>query len=419
MPVVPVRPVRRRLLARTATALSIAALAASLLGTLAGAGTSGGATASARAARSPRASSPFAPAPSELTGLATTLETSAGTWAVVPMGRLGQPLDTFWQLLFRATSSARFSDVVSGLGVATNGGIVLAPGPGTGILAGVRSAARLTFSPVAASLTAGRSWQPVAPLPESLADSPGALVALSNGTDLALVGSGSHLEVLATTRDASTWHQIATMRSLGASPAGRHCRASELTTLGAWGAIPVVGAECAVRGVVGILALDGSRLDAPSLPVRLRYSSVSVLRLAGAGPGLAALLELSSGHASSLVLAESAAPASRWRLSVPAAMARGAWIVSDGPTGSGGLFALAESPTGKETLYVIEGPRASWQRIRALPDGTRTVAIDASGSVEALSTDRSTFTSWLLRHPGGSWQRAQTLEVAIQLGSSP
>ena len=37
------------------------------------------------------------------TSLATSIETSAGTWAVVPMGHLDQPLNTFWQLFFRAS----------------------------------------------------------------------------------------------------------------------------------------------------------------------------------------------------------------------------------------------------------------------------------------------------------------------------
>jgi len=58
--------------------------------------------------------------------LATSIETSAGSWAIVAMGHLDQPLNTFWQLFFRPTGGALWSDRAAALAVATNGGLVVA-----------------------------------------------------------------------------------------------------------------------------------------------------------------------------------------------------------------------------------------------------------------------------------------------------
>ena len=70
------------------------------------------------------------------TPLATSVPAGGGTWATVAMGDLGQPLNTFWQLLFRPAGTM-WSDHVEATAVATNGGLVLASG---GRLAGGRRA---------------------------------------------------------------------------------------------------------------------------------------------------------------------------------------------------------------------------------------------------------------------------------------
>ena len=60
------------------------------------------------------------------TPLATSVPAGGGTWATVAMGDLGQPLNTFWQLLFRPAGTNSWSDRVEATAVATNGGLVLA-----------------------------------------------------------------------------------------------------------------------------------------------------------------------------------------------------------------------------------------------------------------------------------------------------
>src|SRR5580692_4205393 len=79
--------------------------------------------------------------------VASSIETAQGTWATVPVGRLSDPLNTFWQLLFKASDSKTWSNDVERTAVATNGGILLA-GTSTGqLVAGVRPSNLLTFSP--------------------------------------------------------------------------------------------------------------------------------------------------------------------------------------------------------------------------------------------------------------------------------
>ena len=120
------------------------------------------------------------------TPLATSVHASGGTWATVPMGDLGQPLNTFWQLLFRPDGSASWSDRVEATAVATNGGLVLAGG-GQALVVGVRPSNLLTFSPLIATTNAGRSWsngllsQGLAPRPAALATGPAQTLAIVEG----------------------------------------------------------------------------------------------------------------------------------------------------------------------------------------------------------------------------------------------
>ena len=111
------------------------------------------------------------------TPLATSVQAGGGTWATVAMGDLSQPLNTFWQLLFRPDGSAAWSDRVEATAVATNGGLVLAGG-GNALVVGVRPSTSCTFSPLISTTNAGRSWsngllgQGLAPHPAALANGP-------------------------------------------------------------------------------------------------------------------------------------------------------------------------------------------------------------------------------------------------------
>ena len=82
-------------------------------------------------------------APSFPTPLATSVQTAAGTWATIPMGHLGQPLNTFWQLFFQPPGATSWSNQVEATATATNGGLVLASAGDRSVIVGVRPSVRL------------------------------------------------------------------------------------------------------------------------------------------------------------------------------------------------------------------------------------------------------------------------------------
>ncbi|HLH99529.1 MAG TPA: hypothetical protein VKV06_02005, partial [Acidimicrobiales bacterium] len=75
----------------------------------------------------------------------------------MPMGRLDQPINTFWQLLHLPRGGGRWSNQVEATATATNGGLVLAPA-GSSLLVGIRPSTRLRFTPLIATTDAGRHW---------------------------------------------------------------------------------------------------------------------------------------------------------------------------------------------------------------------------------------------------------------------
>lgn len=120
---------------------------------------------------------PGAGAPSFTTPLATSVQVGGSTWATVAMGDLNQPLNTFWQLMFRPEGSSTWSDRVEATAVATNGGLAMATSASS-LIVGVRPSDDLTFSPLISTTDSGRSWsnglldQGLAARPRSLAEGP-------------------------------------------------------------------------------------------------------------------------------------------------------------------------------------------------------------------------------------------------------
>lgn len=346
--------------------------------------------------------------------LATSLQTAAGTWASVPMGHLGTRLGTFWQLLYRPRGGRRWTDVVSALGVATNGGLVIAGSGPDGLLAAVGPSNLLRFSPVAATTGDGRSWSVRAPLAgavSALADAGTGALALSDAA-----GGG---RLLATSGPTKRWHPLATAGSLARSVGGRSCQPVALTVVAYDpSGTPLVGAACRRPGVVGILADEGGtwRSVGPSLAAGQWAEGVSVLRLQAAGGTLVALLELRGPLGSGLVAARSG-PHGAWRLSAPTRLGAGDRVVSAGPAGPEGQFVLLRTPAGAERL-LVSGPRLSWSSLPRPPPTTATVAFGPSGAADVLAVSGSVMTNWALQPAGTRWRRAGALHVGILYGSS-
>jgi hypothetical protein len=91
--------------------------------------------------------------------LTASASTAAATWAALPMGDLGDPVNTFWQLVTLTAGSSRWK-LTTPPGVATNGGLAVSLPPSGSVLAGFGPSQDLLFSPVAESTDAGATWLP-------------------------------------------------------------------------------------------------------------------------------------------------------------------------------------------------------------------------------------------------------------------
>ena len=200
--------------------------------------------------------------------LATSVETSAGTWVTVPMGHLDQTLNTFWQLFFRATDGSTWSNVTSTLATATNGGLIVATPDGHSVEVGIRPANLLTFSTVLTASPTQTSWT-TGLLPAGLAADNSALATDPlSGDSLALLNGGGDVRVVSSVGSISTWRTLTSEAALASSSAGRQCRLSTISAVGYDGTQALVGGGCRHPGTVGIFTRSGNRwrLVGPALP---------------------------------------------------------------------------------------------------------------------------------------------------------
>ncbi|HEY1971423.1 MAG TPA: hypothetical protein VGH89_25945, partial [Pseudonocardia sp.] len=115
----------------------------------------------------------------------TVVANSTGTWVTLPMGHLDDPLNTFWQLLYRPAGSSHWTDQVEATAAATNSGLALAATGGRAVVA-VRPSDRLVFSPLIDTTNGGQTWQNgllpegVTPITQSVATGPDATIAAVN-----------------------------------------------------------------------------------------------------------------------------------------------------------------------------------------------------------------------------------------------
>lgn len=351
--------------------------------------------------------------------MATSIETSAGSWAVVPMGDLNDPLNTFWQLFFRPRGASNWSDLSSALAVATNGGLVLAARDGLSLTVGVRPANLLEFSPILVTSDGGRAWTPASPI-AALAKQPDALAIGTGGSAVALTAaSGGVEEVSESSGQLAGWNELTTSTELQSSPAGRACGLGSITAVGVQASTPIVGADCRRAGIVGVFsdAQGPWELAGPALPASLAAGNVDVLGLLPTTGGLCALLAVSDGHESGLLAAWRSNGDTRWRTSPVLAVGSGG-VRSFGPDGRRGLFLVTSSADASESVEVIGGPGDAWDALPTPPPGTETLAFGPAGKVDALAARDTLFTDWVLAPGAGNWTRSQVANVPIQFGSS-
>jgi hypothetical protein len=327
----------------------------------------------------PSVSPPPPPAPPPLT---TSFAGPAGTWAVVEMGGSAAQEENFWQLFVRPAGATKWR-LATPLGVADNGGLVVASPGGGSLVTGFRPSQLLTFSPLAASSDNGASWSSAGPVNSGLTAAPDALAAGPSGSLIALTSAG-----------------------LAATQAGRACGVTGLTGAAFTSSgTPVLAASCSRPRVAGIFADHGGSWQAagPAVPASLARQDVDVLRLTAAGPGLVAVLQAGK----SIVAAWY--DGTRWTVSAPLA-ATTLKSTAIGPDGSVGVILNGSDGA------TLAGPGAAWHVLPALPKWAATLALGSSGQVDAIAASGGTFRDWRLTPAG--WSLAQTVHVAIPYGSS-
>ena len=222
--------------------------------------------------------------------LVSAVTTSTGSWAIVPMGQLANPLNTFWELFYKAPASPAWR-LITPPGVADNGGLVVSVAGVGAVTVGFEPSQLLRYSPLALSSDNGASWAP-ALVPMSLATTPDALATTTGGagTALALVRGGAE-RVLLSEGPLLSWHPLSGDRQL-ASGSDARCGTTGLYAVNLTSTnIALVGTGCRHVGQVGIFAHVGTRweLVGPFLRGSLRGSTTRILRLGSSGVTTTAL----------------------------------------------------------------------------------------------------------------------------------
>ncbi len=352
------------------------------------------------------------------------MQGAGATWATVPMGA-ASGADQFWQL-FVLPSGGNPWFLRTPPNIATNGAIVLAApdaaGPGgTGktagsagktLVAGVRPSLDLGFSPITSTSDQGRNWTTSPPQP-GLANVPDALAAAPGAGRLIALGRDGTVSVTGTAR--GSWGPLTTERALATASAARDCDLTGLTAVAYTPAgSPLVGGTCGRGGRVGLFGKTGGMWQraSPALPASLSGQPVRVLRLSRSGNQDVALLEAGTAPSLSL-LAAWTGDGEHWRLS-PVLRTGGSAAVS--ASFGDGRAGVVLSGNRAET---IAGPGSSWRRLPALPGGrTVTLALPGGGATEALAAGAGTLTVWRLAGDPGTWEKAESITVPIQYGSS-
>ena len=352
--------------------------------------------------------------------LATSVQTSAGTWATVPMGHLDQPLNTFWQLFYRASGTASWSNATSTLALATNGGLIITTPDGQSVEIGIRPANRLTFSTLLTASPARSSWT-TGLLPAGLAADNSALATDAlNGSSAALLNDGDSVRAVSSAQGLSTWRSLTTEAVLASSSAGRQCGLRSITAVGYDGTRALIGGGCRHSGTVGIFFRSGDRwrLVGPTLPRQLDLGSVDVISLKQTSEGISTILAVTSVKEGTSLVAAWAGSGGQWSVSGALRLSSSERVLSIGPASGVGMFVLLAESGGSEQADVVGGPDVSWQLLPALPRGTSTLAFGTANAIDALAVNDTAFADWHLSPGSSHWVKGQAISVPIEFGSS-
>jgi hypothetical protein len=355
-----------------------------------------------------------------VTVLPLSASSSSGTtqWASLPMGILTQRVNTFWELFGR---TGRRWVLATPPGIATNGGVLAAPGPGSSITSGVVPSFALGFSPVATSTAPGGSWT-TGVLPAGLVRAPDALAVTPDGRRLALL-SGSGAGLVSSSGGLSSWTTVATDAGISAATTPQGCDlASPSAVTVAQGGPILVGGHCTRGAQLPIAFLHGHtwRLAASanlmSILPGISGTSVqqSVLRLARTSSGAAALLEADVPQRRAIVLLSSRRGVAPWSEDATLVLPEDSTIVSTSLGEDGSATVVLSSSSGAQTADTLSAGSSRWATLPTLPDGT--VDVVDGAPTQALAVDHSVLT--VFDEQRGAWRVVQRLQVPIAYGSS-
>jgi hypothetical protein len=342
--------------------------------------------------------------------LATATTTAGGTWAVVVVGGSAAQHNNFWQLLVRPPASQDWR-LVTPPGVASNGGLLIAPLRGASLVAGFRPSQGLIFTPLASTDNDGAGWS-AGVADAALADGPDAMAAdAASGKLLALATNGS---IQLGDADGTSWTTIAGRHALTGQATTRGCRLSLLTGVAFDGdGAPLAAGDCREPGVAGIYRYAAGRWQAagPALAPAFADDQISVLAITSPAGHPVALLQAGAGASARLLAAS--LTGSGWSVSAPARL--GGRSVSSLATSDDG--SLAVLLTGGRALS-LTGQGKPWQVLAGLPAKTQALAFGPGAQLEAVAPGRTTVSFLAYQASSTTWTLAQKLKVPVQFGSS-
>ena len=337
---------------------------------------------------------------------------AGGAWAAVPMGHLGDPLNTFWQLFFRATGKMRWVNEAPALEIATNGGLLLGPTGGQTLVAGVRPANRLDFTSFAAFTRAPGGPSAASPLQGAATQ----FAAGPGGARAAIVGEGSSASIETAPNANAAWTPKLMLATFAKTAAAQSCGPTSLTTVGyVAGGTLVFGATCHHAGVVGLFQASSGTWRRMPVVGSIRRSEFSIASIIRSPRANIALLVSESARDFAIAVDNGTA---FWTVSKFTSYPVGATLRSVGPVGDEGAFVLFNTPGAAAVGNILQSPAGLWAALPRLPVGVETLAAPSATTVTALAVAGATMRSYDLDGPRETWSLAQTVQVGIIYGSS-
>jgi len=351
--------------------------------------------------------------PSLVAPLTSAVTTATAAWVVVPMGRVTDPLNTFWQLFVRTSSQQKWA-LVTPRGVADNGGLVLSAGQTRDAVVGIRPSQLLTFTPLALTHNAGSTFTPDL-LPAALEATPDSLATSSTGAAVAVVNSGTGIAFRRAL--GSPWTTSTNISTLGTSSLGRRCRPTSITSVATVASTTYIGVACSRPGTLGLFELSrGAALPVTApVPAGQRASTFVIDRLIATNNNLEVLARSQQGSSASYVLLLRRASTAAWQHA--STVNTDGSLVSTSVASDGAIAIVSRSPSGEPKGVIFRPAKAAWVRMPAPPRSAVVVALVGAG-LQAIAADGTQFRVYTYQNANQTWLLTQSMTVPITYGSS-